>query len=69
MITAAQLYGMTLHQTLLLGSNDESIRITRVPGGWLYWTSRVVAGGKVIDTQFIPYSSEFDPSGSVEELP
>jgi hypothetical protein len=48
---------MKLHESIFISDNDRSIRILRVPGGWIYhidYYSNNIKGSDV----FVPYSEE-----------
>ncbi len=48
------IYNMHLHESKRVG-NDDSLKIVRVPGGWLY----VVKFFNRVASTFVPYSNEF----------
>ena len=47
------LYGLKLHRSFV----DNEMRITRVPGGWIYEIPRGIS--KRVTSQFVPYDNEF----------
>lgn len=54
------IYDMELHDEMRVTDN---IHATRVPGGWIYTTSRQSGIGKVaINVCFVPFNNEFQSS-------
>lgn len=53
------IYKLKLHETTSSEtgevSNELSLKITRVPGGWLYMT---ILGGSEPNTVFVPYNND-----------
>ena len=53
---AKSIYDLELHEPTIKGVYT----IIRVPGGWIYQRTDVVAGGKIPSMVFVPYSDEFN---------
>ena len=51
------IYELKLHEGKRVGIGNNSFYVTRVPGGWLYSTSRL--GLKVPTTTFVPFDNGF----------
>ena len=66
------IYNMALHECITIDSlklPDRIVRVTRVPGGWLYRTT-ITSGTTCMTEVFVPYSDEYVSTvRSIERLP
>ena len=53
-----EIYNLKLHETTTIFGETTTIRVTRVPGGWIYEIPR--GNTNRVSSQFVPYNGEFE---------
>lgn len=60
------IYELALHESVEIARNGTlessfSQTVTRVPGGWIYRTSKASRAGSAESSVFVPFHKEFEP--------